>query len=236
MEHQARNTKQRIIIAITGASGTQYAIQLIKLLKTKPIEIHLIISDAAKLTANYEVNMPIKEIEALADVVYSNKSIWANIASGSFKTMGMIIIPCSIKTMSQIAYSIGDSLISRAADVCLKEQRKVILVVREAPHHAGHLDHAVETFGLDGKIHDGVIADGRRMHISQMGNIEQVIRNQLVGAGHRQRFAAIAFYSAPTFITGPVPVGNKAFIGTRRIAHPDPDPIPFLRHRIGTDA
>ena len=152
MEHEARNTKQRIIIAITGASGTQYAIQLMKLLKTKPIEIHLIISEAAKLTANYEVSMPIKEIETLADVVYSNKSIWADIASGSFKTMGMIIIPCSIKSMSQISYSIGGSLISRAADVCLKEQRKVILVVREAPHHAGHLESMLKLANMGATI------------------------------------------------------------------------------------
>ena len=132
--------KKRIIIALTGASGIQYGIQLLEQLRTTQMETHLIVSEAAKLTNKYETETSVSYIESLADFVYNNKDIYESVASGSFKTLGMIIVPCSINTMSKITYSINDNLIIRAADVCLKERRKLIVVVRETPLHAGHLE------------------------------------------------------------------------------------------------
>jgi len=136
----ASGKSQRLVVGISGASGIIYGIQLLRALKETPIESHLIISQAAGLTLSYEeTDMSVSDVKALADVCYSTRDIGAAVASGSFKTLGMIVAPCSIKTMSQIAMGITSSLLPRAADVVLKERRRLVLMVRESPLHLGHL-------------------------------------------------------------------------------------------------
>ncbi len=131
--------RKKIIVGISGATGIQYGIRALELLKKQDIETHLVMSKAAELVRTYETEFKRDDILALADVVYSLQDIGAAIASGSFKTSGMLIAPCSIKTMSEIATGVTSSLLSRAADVVLKERRRLVLMVRETPLHAGHL-------------------------------------------------------------------------------------------------
>jgi flavin prenyltransferase len=129
----------RLIIGISGASGIIYGIRLLELLKETPYETHLIISKSAHITLKTETDYTIDAIKKLADSVYTATDIAACIASGSFLTDGMIIAPCSVRTMSNIATGTTDTLMSRAADVTLKERRKLVLMVRETPLHLGHL-------------------------------------------------------------------------------------------------
>ena len=131
--------KKRIIIGISGASGAIYGKRALELLQDTDIETHLVVSKAAELTMQSENIGSSKDIAALANVIHKVSDIGASIASGSFKTMGMIIAPCSVKTMGEIATGVTSSLMSRAADVCLKERRKLVLMVRETPLHYGHL-------------------------------------------------------------------------------------------------
>lgn len=128
-----------LTIAISGASGAILGIRLLQVLHQTAIKTHLIVSPAAVKTIASETTLTLKEVEAAADIVHPYRDIGATIASGSFKTIGMVIAPCSVKTVSSIAYGITDDLISRAADVCLKEGRPVIAVFRESPLHVGHL-------------------------------------------------------------------------------------------------
>lgn len=129
-----------LIIGITGASGAIYAIRLLEILKPLPqIETHLVISQAAKQTIPAETDYSLQQVKALADVCYDVRDIGAKISSGSYRTLGMVILPCSIKTLSGIAHSYTDDLITRAADVCLKEHLPLLLCVRETPLHLGHL-------------------------------------------------------------------------------------------------
>jgi len=130
---------KRIILAITGASGAILGIRTLELLRESGIETHLIISRAARQTITSETDWAISDVKALASASYEPQDIGARIASGSFVTGGMLVVPCSIKTLSGIANSYAHDLVVRAADVCLKEGRKLILVVRETPLHAGHL-------------------------------------------------------------------------------------------------
>lgn len=131
---------QRIIIGLTGASGAIYGIRLLEVLRSvAEVETHLIVSAAAKQTIALETSYRLRNVLAMADVIYEDRDIAAAISSGSFITSGMIIMPCSIKTLSGIANSYNDTLIMRAADVVLKEKRKLILGVRETPLHLGHL-------------------------------------------------------------------------------------------------
>jgi 4-hydroxy-3-polyprenylbenzoate decarboxylase len=129
----------RLVVAITGASGAILGIRLLETLKLTTIETHLILSESAPLTIQQETGKSVDSIISLADASYNFNDIGASIASGSFKTMGMVIIPCSIKTLSAVANSFSDELIARAADVTLKEGRPLVLVVRETPYHTGHL-------------------------------------------------------------------------------------------------
>jgi 4-hydroxy-3-polyprenylbenzoate decarboxylase len=129
----------RLIVAITGSSGAIYGIRLLEALRALPkIEVHLILSKGGKLTIGLETERSVKEVAALADVVHSDQDLAATVASGSFKTAGMIIAPCSMKTLSGIVNSYADNLVVRAADVVLKERRKLVLMPRETPLHAGH--------------------------------------------------------------------------------------------------
>lgn len=130
---------RRLIVGITGASGVILGIRLLEALKSIPIESHLVLSESAPLTIQQETNYQANDVLSLADVTYSYRDIGARIASGSFSTSGMVIIPCSIKTLSAVANSYTNDLLSRAADVTLKEGRPLILVVRETPYHPGHL-------------------------------------------------------------------------------------------------
>jgi 4-hydroxy-3-polyprenylbenzoate decarboxylase len=130
---------KRVILAITGASGAILGIRTLELLKEVKVETHLIISRAARQTITSETDWTISDVETLANVCYDPENIGARLASGSFVTDGMLVVPCSIKTLSGIANSYTDNLVVRAADVCLKEGRKLILVVRETPLHPGHL-------------------------------------------------------------------------------------------------
>lgn len=130
---------KRIILALTGASGAILGIRTLELLKEASVETHLIISQAARQTIASETDWDVSKVEALATVNYDPQEIGARIASGSFVTDGMLVVPCSIKTLSGVANSYTDNLVVRAADVCLKEGRRLILVVRETPLHAGHL-------------------------------------------------------------------------------------------------
>ncbi len=131
---------KRLIVGISGASGVIYGIRLLQVLQQgSEIETHLVLSAAAKATIAQETDWKISDVEALASIVHNPTDIGASIASGSFVTMGMVIVPCSIKTLSAVANCYSTDLMSRAADVCLKEGRPLILCVRETPLHVGHL-------------------------------------------------------------------------------------------------
>ena len=130
---------RRLIVGITGASGAIYGVRLLELLRATDIETHLIISRAGQTTLAAETNLKVADVEALADVVHQNTDIAAACSSGSFRTLGMVIAPCSIKTMGEIATGVTPNLISRAADVALKERRRVVLMLRETPLHLGHI-------------------------------------------------------------------------------------------------
>lgn len=147
------NHKQRLIIGITGASGAVYAIRLLEVLQPlAQIETHLIISQAAKQTIKAETDYSLSQIKALADCCYDSRDIGAAISSGSYRTLGMVILPCSIKTLSGIAHSYTEDLITRSADVCLKESLPLLLCVRETPLHLGHLRLMTQACEIGAKI------------------------------------------------------------------------------------
>jgi flavin prenyltransferase len=128
-----------MVVGISGASGVIYGVRALEMLRTLGIETHLIISRAAQITLAHETDLKVAAVEALADRVYKADDIGAAISSGSFKTMGMLVAPCSIRSLSEIASGVTSTLLPRAADVALKERRRVVLMVRESPLHAGHL-------------------------------------------------------------------------------------------------
>ena len=130
---------QRIVVGISGASGVTYGVRLLDLLQETDYETHLIISEAGKLNITIETDRQPDEVAAMAECVYDDKDMAAALASGSFLTTGMVVVPCTIKTLSGIANSYNENLLVRAADVTLKEKRKLVLVVRETPLHKGHL-------------------------------------------------------------------------------------------------
>jgi 4-hydroxy-3-polyprenylbenzoate decarboxylase len=138
-ESASKELPRRLVVGISGASGAILGIRLLEILRPLEIETHLVLSPAARVTIAQETGRAISEVQALADVNYNPADIGASIASGSFETMGMVIIPCSIKTLSAVANSYAEDLLSRAADVSLKEGRPLVLVVREAPLHSGHI-------------------------------------------------------------------------------------------------
>ena len=132
-------TPQRLIIGISGASGVVYGIRMLEMLRETPVETHLVISRSAEVTIAYETDWKVADVKALANVVYPAADIGAAISSGSFKTLGMVVAPCSIRSMGEIASGVTSSLLSRAADVVLKERRRLVLMLRETPLHAGHI-------------------------------------------------------------------------------------------------
>jgi len=146
------NKNQKIIIAISGASGAIYGIRLLEVLKDQNIETHLVISEGAALTIKSETKYSIEAVKTLANHYYNNKDIGATIASGSFKTLGMIIAPCSMRTLAGIAHAIEDNLITRAAGVVLKDRRKLVLMTRETPLHIGHIENMLKVANYGGII------------------------------------------------------------------------------------
>ena len=130
---------ERLVVGISGASGSIYGVRLLQALRDLPVEVHLVVSEGARRVVRMEGGADFAEVEMLADQVYSNADVSATIASGSFRTTGMVVVPCSIKSLSSIANSYNDNLLTRAADVTLKEGRKLVLMVRETPLHLGHL-------------------------------------------------------------------------------------------------
>jgi 4-hydroxy-3-polyprenylbenzoate decarboxylase len=143
---------RRLIVAITGASGAVYGVRLLERLRDiGGIETHLLLSAAGVLTAHQELDLKRGDVESLADVVHNVHDIAAPLASGSFRTMGIAIAPCSVKTLAACAAGFADNLITRAADVCLKERRRVVLLLREAPLNLAHI-RAMETVTLMGGI------------------------------------------------------------------------------------
>jgi len=143
---------KKIIVAISGASGAIYGIRLLEVLKEQNMETHLVISDGAALTIKSETKYSIEEVKSLANYHYSNKDIGAAIASGSFKTFGMIIAPCSMRSLASIAHAMEDNLISRAAGVVLKDKRKLVLMTRETPLHVGHIENMLKVANYGGII------------------------------------------------------------------------------------
>lgn len=143
---------RRLIVAITGATGAIYGVQLLRRLRELPgVETHLLLSAAGVLNAHQELDLKRGDIEALADVVHNVNDIGAAVASGSFQSAGMVVAPCSMKTLGAIAHGLADNLIARAADVCLKERRRVVLLAREAPLNLAHIRN-MESVTLMGGI------------------------------------------------------------------------------------
>jgi len=145
--------ERRIIVGVSGSSGVIYGIRLLEALKKfSDAKIHLILSPAAEDNIRIETDYKVEDVRALADVRHKHTNLAASISSGSYRTMGMVVVPCSMKSLSEIAYSNSNNLLSRAADVCLKERRKLVVVPRETPLHRGHLDLMLRVTDLGGVI------------------------------------------------------------------------------------
>jgi 4-hydroxy-3-polyprenylbenzoate decarboxylase len=145
--------KRRLVVAITGATGAVYGVRLLRVLQAMPsVETHLMVSDAGVLSMHQELDMNRKQVEALANVVHSVRDVGACIASGSYESEGMVIAPCSMKTLAAVAHGFSDNLISRSADVMLKERRRLVLMVRETPFNLAHLRNMTAVTEMGGII------------------------------------------------------------------------------------
>jgi 4-hydroxy-3-polyprenylbenzoate decarboxylase len=142
----------RMVIGITGATGIVYGVRILEALRSMGIETHLVVSKAGEMTRVYETEYSASQLKELADFTYAPGDIAAPISSGSFRTLGMIIAPCSVRTMSDIAHGVTSGLISRAADVCLKERRRLVLLFRETPLHSGHLRNLLAITDMGGIV------------------------------------------------------------------------------------
>lgn len=161
----------RLIVGMSGASGVIYGIRLLQVLKeAEGVQTHLVMSDSAQINIAVETDWQVQEVRALADEVHANKDIAANIASGSFRTDGMIIAPCSMKTLSAVANAYADSLLVRAADVTLKERRRLVLVPRETPLHSGHCELLLKASQLG-----AVIAPPMPAHYLKPRSVEELV-------------------------------------------------------------
>lgn len=162
--------KPKIVVGVSGATGIKYTVTMLKTLRELDIETHLVVSPAAERTRAYESSLSASDLRDLADVSYKITDIGAAIASGSFKTMGMVIVPCSVKTLAEIATGVTGNLLSRAADVVLKERRRLVLMVRETPLHTGHIKNmlTVSEYG-------GIIAPPVPALYTNPDNIEDIV-------------------------------------------------------------
>ena len=170
-----QQSPKRLVVGISGASGIIYGITVLKALRKLQIETHLVVSKSAILTLSHETDLNYAQLTSLADHHYANADIGAAIASGSFATMGMIIAPCSIRSLAEISTGVTSALLSRAADVILKERRKLVLMVRETPLHSGHLQSMLNVTNMGGIIVPPVPAFYTRPE-----TIEDIV-NQTVG-------------------------------------------------------
>src|SRR5258707_916194 len=150
--------RQRIVVGITGATGIIYGIRALQMLRELGIETHLVVSRAGEMTREYETALSRSDLHALAEVVHPLADVGASIASGSYRTLGMLIAPCSVRTLAEIASGVTTTLLTRAADVALKERRRLVLMVREAPLHAGHIRNMLTVTECGGIIHPPVPA------------------------------------------------------------------------------
>ena len=150
--------RQRIVVGISGATGIIYGIRALQMLRELGIETHLVVSRAGEMTREYETALSRIDLHALADVVHPLADVGASIASGSYRTLGMLIAPCSVRTLAEIASGVTTTLLTRAADVALKERRRLVLMVREAPLHAGHIRNLLAVTECGGIIHPPVPA------------------------------------------------------------------------------
>jgi 4-hydroxy-3-polyprenylbenzoate decarboxylase len=165
---------RRLIVGITGASGAIYGVRLLRLLQATGIETHLVMSRSAKITLTQEMDIGVAEVSALANVVHQVDNIGASIASGSFRTMGMVIAPCSMRSLAEIASGATSSLVTRAADVVLKERRRLVLIVREAPLHLGHLRAMTAATEIGAIVYPPVPA-----FYARPANLEQMVDHTL---------------------------------------------------------
>jgi flavin prenyltransferase len=147
------STPRRLVVGITGATGIIFGIRALEMLRTLNVETHLVVSRAGEMTRAYETKISRDELNSLADHVHPVADVGASIASGSFRTMGMLIAPCSVRSLAEIASGVCTTLLTRAADVTLKERRRLVLMVREAPLHAGHIRNMLAVTELGGIIH-----------------------------------------------------------------------------------
>jgi 4-hydroxy-3-polyprenylbenzoate decarboxylase len=164
----------RMVIGISGASGAVYGVRLLQLLRRLDIESHLVMSRSAQVTLAHETSYSLAEVRAMASMSYTNADIGAAISSGSYRTMGMIVAPCSIKTLSEIATGVTSSLLPRAADVMLKERRRLVLMVRETPLHLGHIRSMAALTEAGGIVYPPVPA-----FYANPGSIEEMIDHTL---------------------------------------------------------
>lgn len=147
------STKRRLVIGVTGATGAVYTVRLLQVLQSCPdVETHLVISPSGVLNIKYELDIGRHEIQALADQVHSFRDVGATLASGSFPTAGMVIVPCSMRTLAAVAHGLSDNLITRAADVTLKERRRLVMMVRETPFNLAHLRNMTAVTEMGGII------------------------------------------------------------------------------------
>jgi flavin prenyltransferase len=146
-------TAKKLIVAISGATGCVYGVRILQHLKALGVESHLLISSAGVLNLKAELDMPREQVEALATQVHATRDVGASIASGSFATDGMVVAPCSMKTLAAVAHGLSDNLITRAADVCLKERRRLVLMVRETPFNLAHLRNMTAVTEMGGIIY-----------------------------------------------------------------------------------
>jgi len=148
----SRQDRNRLVVGITGASGIVYGVRALQILRELDIETHLVMSRASEMTRAHESDLSRKQIDALADVVHPVDDVGASIASGSFRTIGMLIAPCSMRTLAEVASGVTTTLLTRAADVALKERRRLVMLVRETPLHIGHIRNMLSVAEMGGTI------------------------------------------------------------------------------------
>jgi 4-hydroxy-3-polyprenylbenzoate decarboxylase len=165
----------RLIVGISGASGVVYGIRMLEALLGLPVESHLVMSKSAEMTIAYETDLKPADVKAMADVVYPVGDIGATISSGSFRTMGMVVAPCSVRSMSEIASGVTSTLLTRAADVVLKERRRLVLMLRETPLHAGHIQSMLRVTEMG-----AIVAPPVPAFYTRPDSVEAIV-NQTVG-------------------------------------------------------
>ena len=168
-------SKPRLVVGISGASGVVYGVRMLKVLREIGVETHLVVSQAGRLTAHYEMGLDATALNALADVHYGAADVGAAISSGSFKTLGMVVAPCSMRSLSEIASGVTTGLLTRAADVVLKERKRLVLMGRETPLHTGHLRSMTQASEIGAIIYPPVPA-----FYSEPETVDDIV-NQTVG-------------------------------------------------------